>query len=59
MEGKGTERKMKIFKEANADLNIHFSELCSKQMKVLSFIFSYRIGVIQEAWACLRRDGLK
>lgn len=25
--GRGTERKMKIFKETKADLNIHFSEL--------------------------------
>lgn len=25
--GKGTGRKMKIFKETNADLNIHFTEL--------------------------------
>lgn len=36
-------RKVKRFKETKADLNIHFSELCSKEMEDLSPILSYRM----------------
>lgn len=38
----GRERKVKIFKETKPGLNIHFSELCSKEIQDFSLILSYR-----------------